>query len=653
MIEHIGKLVQKTKMYSRDIHGKIVNEFFKNNQNSECVIILDEEKPIGIITRNDYYQKIGSQFGYTLYMTRPISLIMNQNLLIVEADVDVNEVIFLALKREQANLYDPVVVVENGKFIGIVSIRLFLIELTKQREKEIELLIQQQNILKSANEAEIHHRLMMEEKNQLLSSKNLAIRNLLDNVGQGFLSFGEDMVISDEYSYECIHIFEAPIEGRNFLELISGYIDSESKEIMREVFQKVFKDIHKQQVRAYLTLLPGEINICSKNILMDYKIIPDSSGFKIMLILTDVTKKKELEIQMAKERENLKLVIKAISNGSDIAERTEDMKEFFRGRVKDIINSDSNIKDKLFEIYRVIHTFKGDFSQLCMYNTANELHLLENILSTMTDNIERVDEMTLLQCMEGVNYDLLLKNDLKIITDALGEAYFSREEMFAVSKKKILGIEEKIINCIPVDLQGLLLPSVRNLRYTCFKEIIRLYDNYLKTIARNSDKCIGDMFITGDDIYIDKSNYHGFTGSLVHIFRNMVDHGIETMEERFTAGKPKEGKIECEFKMISEKEFYLYIRDDGKGIDFIRVKKIIQEKKINIPKEYSELSEGDLQEILFMNGFSTKDSVSIISGRGMGLGAVRSEIVKLGGGINMSSVSGKGTEFRIRLPVLL
>ena len=652
MTEPIGKLVQKAEIYSKDTHGKIVHAFFNDNQNSECVVILEEDKPMGSITRNDFYQKIGSQFGYTLYMPRPVSLIMNQNLLIVEAGTDVNEVVFLALKREQDNLYDPLIVTENGSFAGIVSIKLFLIELTKQREKEISLLTQQQNILKRANEAEMQHSLMMEEKNQLLGSKNLAIRSLLDNAGQGFLSFGEDRMISGEYSYECMNIFGVPMEGMDFLELISGYIEPEQKEIMKEVFQKVFEAAREPRTRAYLSLLPGEMNIRGKNIRVEYKLIPSSSSIRIMLILTDITEKKELETQMARERENLKLVIKAISNASDITTCIESMREFICTGAKELIRSDNYIGDKLFEIYRAIHTFKGDFSQLCMYNTANGLHSLENILSEMTDNLEGLDEKVLLQFVDGVQCDLLLASDLKIITDALGEAFFKKGEMFTVSKEKILEIERVIDECMPENLQERLLPLIRNLRQTCFKEIVRLYEEYLKSVARNSDKCIGDMVITGDDIYIDKSNYHGFSCSLVHIFKNMVDHGIETVEERLAAGKPKGGRIECEFRRISEKEFFLYVRDDGKGIDFSRIRNKLREKKADMLGEGPELSVDQLYEALFMNGFSTKDSVSIISGRGIGLGAVRSEIIKLGGEINVASAPGKGTEFRIKLPVL-
>ncbi len=652
MVEHIGRLVQQTETYSKDTHGKIIDAFFNDHQNSECAVILDEGKPIGLVTRNDFYQKIGSQFGYTIYMTRPVYLIMNKTLLTVEARTDVNEAVFLALKREQVNLYDPLVVTENGLYIGIVSIKLFLIELTRQREKEISLLMEQQSILKRANEAEMRHGLMMEEKNQLLGSKNQAIKNLLDNAGQGFLSFGEEMVISDEYSYECINIFGAPIGGRNFLELIGTYIDSGQKEIMKEVFENVFRNIHRPQTRAYLSLLPGEINVCRKNIRVDYKVIPALPGPRIMLILTDITEKKELELRMIRERENLKLIIKAISNSSDITAYMENMREFICSGAKEIINSNHRVEDKFFEIYRVIHTFKGDFSQLCMYNTANGLHSLENALSKMADTMGSLDEKTLLRCMEGVCCDLLLEKDLKIIADALGGAYLSKGESFAVSKEKILGIEKTIVDCIPAGLQGSLLPLVRNLRHTCFKEIVRSYGDYLKTIARNSDKCIGDMVITGDDIYIDKGKYHAFTGSLVHLFKNMADHGIETTEERVAARKPEEGRIECEFRRMGEKEFFLYIRDDGKGIDFTRIRNKLREKKIKLPKEYSELSVNELQEVLFMNGFSTRDSVSITSGRGMGLGAVRSEVVKLGGDISIATVPGKGTEFKIRLPVL-
>lgn len=652
MTEHIGKLVQQTETYSSETHGKIVNAFFNDNQYSEGVVILDGMKPVGIITRNDFYQKIGSQFGYTIYMTRPVSLIMNNNPLVVEADTDVNEVVFLALKREQSNLYDPLVVTEKGEYTGIVSIKLFLIELTRQREKEIDLLIQQQNILKMANEAEIRHGLIVEEKNQLLSAKNLAIKNLLDNAGQGFLSFGRDMIISDEYSYECIRIFGEPIEKRNFLELMDGCLEPGQAEIVSQVFENVFRDIPVSKVRAYLSLLPGEINIRGRNILVDSKLIPDLPGSKVMLILTDITEKKELELQMAREKENLKLIIRAISNNSDISACMEKMGEFFRSGAREIVESGNDTKEKLFEIYRAIHTFKGDFSQLCMYNTSKELHSLEDTLSRMTEDIGKLDDDALLRFIDGLRYESIPESDLKIISDALGEAYFSKGETIAVDKEKILGIEATIQKCIPADLQGLVLPLIKGLRYTSYKDIVRSYNDYIKTIAANSDKCIADLVITGDDIYIDKESYQGFSATLVHILKNMADHGIETVEERFAAGKPGEGRIECEFRLAGAKAFCLYIRDDGRGIDYTKIRNILQEGNRNTAKEHAEPTADELHEAIFADGFSTGGSVGLVSGRGIGLGAVRAEIIKLGGEISVASWPGRGTEFSIRLPLL-
>lgn len=650
--QHIGRLVQKTQAYSTDTHGIVADDFFNGNPFAECVIVHEKGKPAGIITRNDYYQKIGSQFGYTIYMKRPVSLIMNKNPLIVDASADVNEVILLALKRDQQNLYDPVVVTEDGSLVGIVSIRLFLIELTKQREKEIELLKQQQNILQMANEAEIQHSLMMEEKNRLLSSKNLAIRNLLDNAGQGFLSFGEDIVISDEYSYECVRIFDAPVGGRNFLELIGEHMEREQTEMMGEVFRNVFRDMNKLQAKAYLSLLPQEINIRRQNILVDYKIIPDSSSPRIMLILTDITEKKELELKMARERENLKLVIKAISNGNDICACVESLQDFFRRRGRDIVNGCGGKEDKLFEIYRAVHTYKGDLSQLCMYNTASRLHLLENTLSALKDAAGGFEEADLLECIDGLCCDSILKEDLKIISDALGKAYFNRGEMFTVGKKRITDIEAVLSGSLPGEYGELLLPLVRNLRYTCLKDIVRLYDDYLKATATKLGKRVGDMALLGEDIYVDKSRYQGFTSSLVHIFKNIVDHGIETAEERFAAGKPVEGRIECEFTQNGAGGFFIYIRDDGKGIDYGRIRKMMARRKDGAQETCPEPSVADMNAALFTDGFTTKAEVSMISGRGVGLGAVRAEVLKLGGDIGISSVPGKGTEFAIRLPLL-
>ena len=209
----IRKLIEQTETFSPDRICADVHRFFEDHPTSEGVVVLDEGKPVGLIMRNELYQKFGSLYGRDIFMRRPIQLLINSVPLIVDVALDIASISLIAMNREQQKLYDIVIVTEDDNYIGVVSIKRFMVELSRQREKEIELLKKQKEILHMANEAEILHRKQIETINNALWEKNDSIKNLLDNAGQGFLSFGSDMIISEEHSLECVEMFRGSIGG--------------------------------------------------------------------------------------------------------------------------------------------------------------------------------------------------------------------------------------------------------------------------------------------------------------------------------------------------------------------------------------------------------------------------------------------------------
>jgi chemotaxis protein histidine kinase CheA len=141
---------------------------------------------------------------------------------------------------------------------------------------------------------------------------------------------------------------------------------------------------------------------------------------------------------------------------------------------------------------------------------------------------------------------------------------------------------------------------------------------------------------------IDPDLYTELIRSLVHIARNAADHGLELPEDRETLGKPRAGRLTIQLELRDD-TYLLVISDDGAGVDVVKVAaKAVQ---LGLP---SPRSREDTFELLFRDGFSTKDTVSALSGRGVGLSAVRSEARKLGGNVLIDSIAGKGTQFTVR-----
>ena len=131
----------------------------------------------------------------------------------------------------------------------------------------------------------------------------------------------------------------------------------------------------------------------------------------------------------------------------------------------------------------------------------------------------------------------------------------------------------------------------------------------------------------------------------------MVDHGIETEDERIEKAKPQRGQIKVHFKNNGD-TFIIQMADDGGGIDSERVKDKVLEKGLKSEEDLQNLKESDLVDMIFLPGFSTKEEVTDVSGRGVGMDAVREEVERLGGTISVSSKIDEGTNFTIKLPVL-
>ena len=650
MNENIGRLAQEVQTFTQDDTGKTIHRFFEDNIYAEGIVILDKNTPVGLIMRNDFYQTMGKQYGYSLYMNRPIKLIMKRDILVVAESIEVADVSIMAMNREQESLYDFVIVTEEDKYIGTVSIKFFLIELSKKREKEIELLKQQQEILQRSNELEKLHRIEMEEKNTELNAKNSSIRNLLDNAGQGFLSFNKDMIISQDYSLECTKIFRAEIGGVNFISLLGRFVQEDKLSTIESVFNSIFSNESRSKNKVYLSLLPKELKIKEKTIRFEYKTIDENQDLKIMLVLTDITDKKAMEMRMEEERNNLKLIVKVISNKNDLLATMEDFEFFFEKQGYDIVHSGRNKKEVIFEIFRIIHTFKGDFGHLGMYNTGSNLHVLENTIAKMSEEIENLSANDLQRFIRDVDYNSIMDKDLYIISDVLGEDYLKAKENIQVSLEKIDELEAKIKNMFEEQQAKELVYMIEQLKYSNIKEILFAYNDSVKNIAQRFEKEIADIAITGEDIYIDKNKYSKTFKSFVHIFRNSVDHGIEPPESRLIKGKPEYGTISCNLQTYKD-SFKISIRDDGNGIHpEVIIKKAI-EKGILKPDK-ADITYERAVDLLFVDEFSTKEAVSALSGRGVGLPAVKAEVTNLGGNIYINSEPDKYTEFIITLPLL-
>jgi two-component system, chemotaxis family, sensor kinase CheA len=156
----------------------------------------------------------------------------------------------------------------------------------------------------------------------------------------------------------------------------------------------------------------------------------------------------------------------------------------------------------------------------------------------------------------------------------------------------------------------------------------------------------------GKEAELDKTIIKAIKDPLTHIVRNSVDHGIETLPKRVAAGKSVEGRLSLR-AYHEGGQVIIEISDDGAGLDPEKLRRKAVEKSLITPEQSSKMSEREATNLIFLPGFSTADKVTNVSGRGVGMDVVKTNIDKIGGTVDVQSKPGTGTTVRMKIPPTL
>jgi signal transduction histidine kinase len=490
---------------------------------------------------------------------------------------------------------------------------------------------------------------------EILENRVDTIRNILDNTGEGLLTFGSSLKINRDYSIECREIFNSKkIENQYIADLM--FPDNiEERNFMEMSLEKIFNEQDSIRKKSYLSLLTSEISINGRNIHLKYKIIADiTTGQEIMMvIIRDITEKKIMTSKMEDENKALDSVVKIVSNFVDFSSLVNNYFIFTSIEIWEMLALNKPTDDILYEIYGKIHTFKGDFSIYGMRNIVGTLHDFEQKLSTIKTELTNLDTERLKEYIREHNPRTWLDEDIQQLSQIFGVDLVNE----IIGNGKITIIKdfrlEKFEQCIKETTDSKdrerLLTQFRKLRYKPLNSMMKLYPDYIEQLANRLNKEVERLDIKGGDFMVDESLYKNFMESLIHIFRNSLDHGIEEAEERVLKNKPEQGEIACVID-LKDKLMTITISDDGKGIDIEKLKKLAMEKNIKTADELEKMSDEEIINMIFIEEFSTKNNLTDLSGRGIGLPAFKNELNKLKGSVVVKSQSGIGTSFIITVP---
>jgi methyl-accepting chemotaxis protein len=470
----------------------------------------------------------------------------------------------------------------------------------------------------------------LETQNRVIEARNQENRKYLDNILEGLLLIGRDLRISDQYSTHVTQLFGTEeIAGVYFPAFV--YPDAEAQEEERKeleqflgmLFENTSTDM--EMILSINPLANKRLRIRddqgkSREIVVDatfQRIYSEEKVVNVMVIFEDKTEIVETQKQLEEERERSQSELEHIATLLQIGpegfdEFQEDAEQVLEQLTKALENPPGT--HEIPALLRETHSMKGSARYLGFRRFGEKAHAAEEMLTSLKDGTKSWEEQR----------------------DELEEQIASMREELDRSKN-IRDRFTRFAN-LPEGGDGAAQAT------TSLKNFLNQLEKMSGEIAEELDKEVS-MELNSQ---IDHLPYlHRLKNPLIHLVRNALDHGIEDVYQRLSAGKPREATIRV--KMVrSDTGYTITIEDDGGGIDFDAVRaRGVEKGLLDAEKEYSQKQ---LLSLLFSSSFSTRSEASELSGRGVGLDAVYAEIHRLGGHITVATRKGLGTRFTITLP---
>jgi len=476
-----------------------------------------------------------------------------------------------------------------------------------------------------------------QKEEQILEGLKLAFKNSIVNEKEESkykeeaveeeISFA--MLQSDEFKYGLAKEMKEQflLENTEHIERIENdfliRLDSNCDD--KEAVNEIFRAIHsvKGGTGIYIAVLPSQSNI---HIGLE-KFLEVVHTFESLLMLI-----RDNSYRFGKDLVDFSLLVmdylKSFISSVD-SEEFNDLDD--NGIIENIKQQISNIQKLPGSLRKNIPAMKNQTQ-----GKADDTKSKSITPQTIRVNQEKIDKM-----MNMISELLIVKNSFMHISAKLNKDY----DLPEISKEvKQVGA---YVNRISDDLQN----AIMSIRMVEIKTVFQKMPRVIRDIAQSTGKKM-ELHMEGESTEIDKTIIEQISDPLVHLIRNAADHGIEDLLDRLSKGKPETGRIVLR-AYNKDKNVFIEIEDDGKGIDAERVKKKAIEKGIISEKEAETMNQSQLINLIFLPGFSMAKKITEVSGRGVGMDIVKSNISKINGNIKIESEVDKGTKMIIKLPLTL
>jgi two-component system, chemotaxis family, sensor kinase CheA len=251
----------------------------------------------------------------------------------------------------------------------------------------------------------------------------------------------------------------------------------------------------------------------------------------------------------------------------------------------------------------------------------------------------------------GSTADSTLRVDVELLNrmmNLVGELVLTRNQILqATSADAGFALLGRRLDMVTADLRE----SVMKARMQPVSHVFSRFPRLVRDLARGLNKQVR-LELEGQETELDKSLLEAIRDPLTHAIRNAIDHGIEKPENRKAAGKPPEGLVRLR-AFHEGSHVIVEVHDDGAGLDLSRIREKAIERQLVTAARAGQMSEREVLQLIFLPGFSTATTVTSVSGRGVGMDVVRTNVEKIGGKVDVDSHTGQGTILRLRIPLTL
>ncbi len=492
----------------------------------------------------------------------------------------------------------------------------------------------------------------IQDGSERLKEKTADINSMLQNLPEGVLTIQQDGTIHPEYSAYLETIYETPqIAGANALDFIfSG--STEGADALAQIAAVFDSSIGEERMNFDFNahLLPQEIERkraegAHQYLALHWSPICDENENieKIMLSIRDITHLREIEAEAAHQKRELEMIRQIIAVSQEKFHAFVEGSRTFLQENRYLVESNVFDADVLTVLFRNMHTIKGNARTYGLQLLTHSVHEAEQTYDNLRKDPSAVADRELL-LTQLTEIGTLLDEYEDVNDNKLGRKGPGRrgnaEKYLMVERTFIKELCDNLADMPPVEeRQDILLDKLRSVREqlgrlgtSSIHDVLDPIIQSLPSVARELGKDEPVTSISDNGIRLRNQVSDILRNAFMHLYRNAIDHGIEQPDERAQKGKPTAGHIRLDM-FRDEGKLVIQLKDDGKGLALERIRaKALQ---TGLFTGESDHTDEDIAEQVFASGLSTAEQVSDISGRGVGMDAVRAFIRREGGDIKL------------------